>query len=129
MKWEKNRPSDQVEDRRSQPGRGGMFGGGGGRRGGGRNIGLGTIVVALVAGWIFGINPITILGALSGGGELLPPAQTQTQSAPAEAPSDERLVDLSAAHRAFERAGKHWGARVSTLADGLVLSFTQTSAV
>jgi predicted metalloprotease len=92
MKWENNRQSDQVEDRRSQPGGGGgMFGGGGGRRTGGRNIGLGTIVVALVAGWIFGINPITILGALSGGGELMAPAQTQSQTAPgpAQAPTDD----------------------------------------
>ena len=30
-------------------------------------IGLGTIVVALVGGWIFGINPLQILGLLSGG--------------------------------------------------------------
>ena len=30
-------------------------------------IGLGTIVVALVGGWIFGVNPLQILGLLSGG--------------------------------------------------------------
>jgi predicted metalloprotease len=30
-------------------------------------IGLGTIVVALIGGWIFGINPLQILGLLSGG--------------------------------------------------------------
>lgn len=89
MKWEKNRQSDQVEDRRSQTGRGGMFGGGG-HGGGGRNIGLGTIVVALVAGWIFGINPITILGALSGGGDLMAPTeQSQTAPGPAPAPTDD----------------------------------------
>jgi predicted metalloprotease len=63
-----------VEDRRSSSG--------GGRRTGGRNIGLGTIVVALVAGWIFGINPMTILGFLGGAGDL-----TQTQSAPASTPA------------------------------------------
>jgi uncharacterized protein len=84
MKWENNRQSDNIEDRRQSPGGGGgMFGGGGGggRRRGGKGIGLGTIVIALVAGWIFGINPMTILGFLGGGGgELLP---SQTQSAPA----------------------------------------------
>ena len=73
MKWENNRQSDQIEDRRASGG--GMFGGGGApRRVGGRGVGLGTIAIALVAGWIFGINPMTILGALSGG-DLSPSAQ------------------------------------------------------
>jgi predicted metalloprotease len=57
MYWENNRESDQIEDRRNAPG-GGL--GGGRRRVGGRGIGLGTIAIALVAGWIFGINPMTI---------------------------------------------------------------------
>ncbi|UJW79341.1 KPN_02809 family neutral zinc metallopeptidase [Hydrogenophaga sp. SL48] len=83
MKWENNRQSDNVEDRRNgSGGLGGMLGGGGGgqRRVGGRGIGLGTIVIALLAGWIFGINPMTILGFLGGGGGLTPET---TQSAPA----------------------------------------------
>ena len=87
MKWENNRQSDNIEDRRNTPGGGGgMFGGsGGGRRRGGKGIGLGTIAIALVAGWIFGINPMTILGFLGGGGgELMP---SQTQSAPANTTS------------------------------------------
>ena len=88
MKWENNRQSDQVEDRRSSSG-GGMFGGGGGRRTGGRNIGLGTIVVALIAGWIFGINPMTILGFLGGTGELAPSAQVEPASTPASLPTDD----------------------------------------
>jgi predicted metalloprotease len=87
MKWENNRQSDNVEDRRSQPGGGGgMFGGG--RRGGGKGIGLGTIAIALVAGWIFGINPMTILGFLGGAGELAAPAP-QSAPAPAGKPADE----------------------------------------
>ncbi|MEP6770867.1 MAG: neutral zinc metallopeptidase, partial [Polaromonas sp.] len=61
MKWEGNRESDNVEDRRDGGGGGGGFGLGG------RSIGIGTIVVALVGGWIFGINPMTILSMLSGG--------------------------------------------------------------
>jgi len=69
MKWEGNRESDNVEDRRGE-GYGG--GGGGSPVFGGRSIGIGTIVIALVGGWIFGINPLTILGVLSGGGA--PPA-------------------------------------------------------
>lgn len=85
MKWENNRESDQVEDRRSQPGGGGGFGRLGG---GGRGIGIGTIAVALVAGWIFGINPLTILGALSGG-DMVPSAQVEPAQGPAQAPTDE----------------------------------------
>lgn len=84
MKWENNRQSDNIEDRRSTPG------GGGGRRGGGRGIGLGTIAVALVAGWIFGINPMTILGFLGGAGDQMP---TQTQSAPATTGSTGKPTD------------------------------------
>jgi hypothetical protein len=80
MKWEGERQSDNVEDRRGDAG-----GGGGGPRSlGGRGIGLGTIAVALVAGWIFGINPLTVLGLLDGGGA--PPATSQVQQAPAAKP-------------------------------------------
>ncbi len=78
MKWEGNRQSDNVEDRRGSGG----FGGGTGRRIGGRGIGIGTIVIALVGGWVLGINPLTLLGALSGGGAMAPSAQ----QAPAQAP-------------------------------------------
>ena len=88
MKWEGNRESDNVEDRRSDGG-GSGFGGGSGLFGG-RSIGIGTIVVALVGGWIFGINPMTLLSMLSGGGA--PPAQVQ-QQAPAQAPpANDRLA-------------------------------------
>lgn len=82
MKWEGNRESDNVEDRRGE--------GGGGRSGGGllggRGIGVGTIVIALVGGWIFGINPLTILGVL-GGGEAQVQVQQQTP-APESAAND-----------------------------------------
>lgn len=75
MKWEGNRQSDNVEDRRS--------GGGGGPMLGGRNIGIGTIVVALVGGWVLGINPLTILGVLSGGGSPVVQQQSPAQAPPA----------------------------------------------
>jgi predicted metalloprotease len=56
----------------------------GGPRIGGRGIGVGTIVIALLAGWIFGINPMTVLGLLSGGG---PVAEAPLESrAPATRP-------------------------------------------
>ena len=88
MKWEGNRESDNVEDRRSDDG--GGFSGGGGLLGG-RSIGIGTIVVALLGSWIFGINPLTILSMLSGGGS--PPAQVQQQQGPAQRPpADDRMA-------------------------------------
>ena len=70
MKWEGNRQSDNVEDRR----------GDGAPMLGGRSIGIGTIVVALIGGWVLGINPLTLLGVLSGGGSVV------QAPAPAQAP-------------------------------------------
>jgi uncharacterized protein len=79
MKWEGQRQSENVEDRRSGGG-----GGGGFRLGGGRGIGLGSIVIALVAGWIFGINPLTVLGVLGGGGGAI--EAPSAQQSPAQKP-------------------------------------------
>ena len=77
MKWEGNRESSNVEDRRA-----------GGGLGGGRSLGLGTLVIALIAGWVFGINPLTVLGLLEGAS---PPAQVQ--NAPAQRPpADDRMA-------------------------------------
>lgn len=88
MKWEGNRESSNVEDRRSDGG----GGGGGGGLLGGRSIGIGTIVIALVGGAIFGINPLTILGALTGG-DMGQTAQVQPQPGPAKAPpADDRMA-------------------------------------
>ncbi len=76
MKWEGNRESSNVEDRR-----GSGFGGGGL---GGRSIGLGTIAVALVASYFFGINPLTVIEMMSGGSPVAP---AQQQQAPSQAPA------------------------------------------
>jgi len=70
MKWEGQRESQNVEDAR---------GGGGRRMGlpiGGRGLGVGGIVVALLASWALGINPLTLLGVLGGegGGQVQAPA-------------------------------------------------------
>ena len=76
MRWEGNRESSNVEDVRESGG-----GGGGGFGLGGGAIGIGTIVIALVGGAIFGINPLTILGALTGGDSA-----PQAQQGPAPQP-------------------------------------------
>ena len=83
MKWEGNRESDNVEDRRDS----GPSGGGGGGIGG-RGIGIGSIAIALVASYFFGINPMTVLSLLSGGS----PAP-QVQQVPAhKPPADDRTA-------------------------------------
>ena len=79
MKWEGNRESDNVEDRRSS--------GGGGGFGGGRSIGIGTVVLALIGWGVFGINPLTTIGVLSGADA------PQVQQAPAQRPpADDRMA-------------------------------------
>ena len=79
MRMDGQEESSNVEDARgSSGGRAGGGGRGGMRLGGG--VGVGTIIIAVVAGWIFGINPLTVLGFL-GGGDSAP----MTQSAPGPA--------------------------------------------
>src|SRR3569833_3410636 len=60
MRWEGNRESDNVEDRRGEDG-------GGGFGLGGRSIGIGTVAIALVASYFFGISPGTVISLLSRG--------------------------------------------------------------
>ncbi|MDM4768218.1 neutral zinc metallopeptidase [Pelomonas sp. SE-A7] len=68
MKWEGQRESENVEDHR------GNGGGGGGLPGlgalGGRGLGVGGIVVVLLLSWFLGVNPMSLLGAMDGGGGL-----------------------------------------------------------
>jgi len=71
MRWEGGEESSNVEDVRGSGGGGFPIGGG---------LGIGAIVIALIGGAIFGINPLTILSMLEGGGA---PVQ---QQAPAHAP-------------------------------------------
>lgn len=70
MRWEGGEQSSNVEDRRRAGGVGGMMGG--------RGIGMGALLVALLAGLIFGVNPLQLIGMLGAGG----PVQVQQQPAP-----------------------------------------------
>ena len=81
MKWEGHRQSRNVEDRRA--GGGGIPGLGGGRRVGGKGLGLGSIVIAVIAAWIFGINPLTVLGLLGGMDGGAPVSQGPAAAPPA----------------------------------------------
>lgn len=73
MKWEGQRQSDNVEDQRTSGPRRGV------RLGGGRGLGLGGTVLALLAAWALGINPLTMLGLLGTG----VPEQGPTAATPA----------------------------------------------
>jgi predicted metalloprotease len=84
MKWEGNRESDNVEDRRGEGG-----GGGGGFGFGGRSIGIGTIVIALVGSYVLGVSPLTILNMLSGGGGSISTEQQAPSHAP---PADDKMA-------------------------------------
>ena len=81
MRLDEGRESSNVEDRRGEDGR---SGGGGLRLGGGR-MGLGTIVIALVASYFLGINPMTVMSILSGGSDGAMVA-SQPRQGPAPAP-------------------------------------------
>jgi predicted metalloprotease len=74
MRWEGEQESSNVEDRRGA-GRG--FGIPGGARTGG--IGIGTLVIALLGAWLFGVNPLTVIEMLSGGDPVVV-EQSQTRS-------------------------------------------------
>src|SRR5574337_1113482 len=80
MRWEGNRESDNVEDRRDD-------GSGAGFAVGGRHIGIGAVVVALLASYFFGINPMTVLSLLGGGAPV-----AQTQPATHAPPADDQMA-------------------------------------
>ncbi|MGV3655118.1 MAG: neutral zinc metallopeptidase [Noviherbaspirillum sp.] len=71
MRWEGNRRSDNVEDRRGSfmPGR--------------RSVGIGTIAIALVASYFLGVDPGTVIGILTGGQPAMV-EQGQGQRPPAD---------------------------------------------
>lgn len=79
MRMDGQEESSNVEDVRGMSG----GGGGGGMGFGGRSVGIGGVIIAVIAGWIFGINPLTLLGLMpsSGGGQV-----AQQQQGPAPAP-------------------------------------------
>ena len=86
MRWRGGRESSNVEDRRGQGGGFGLPGMGGGmRRGGG--IGIGTLVIAMLVAWLFGINPLSMLGMLDAGGPVIQQPQPRPPQSSAGSPS------------------------------------------
>lgn len=87
MRWDGNRESDNVEDRRDEGGDGSS-----GFRLGGGGIGLGTVAIGLVAWLVFGANPLQVISALSGGGHQQ--VQTQPQQPKVHSAEEEREAKL-----------------------------------
>ena len=106
MRFDDQRESDNLEDRRGS-------GGGGLRLGGGR-LGIGSIAIALVASYFLGVNPLTVLNMLSGGG--LPAIEQSAPEARRGPATDEttRFVSQVLAstedtwHAAFQANGKQY---------------------
>jgi predicted metalloprotease len=94
MRMDGQEESSNVEDVR------GMSGGGGGFGIGGRSIGIGSVAVALIAGWIFGINPLALLGMMSGGGGQV--VEQPQGPAPAPPPGDAGAKFVSQVLRSTE---------------------------
>ncbi|HEX5358031.1 MAG TPA: neutral zinc metallopeptidase [Aquabacterium sp.] len=111
MRWQGNRESDNVEDVRD--GAGG--GAGPGMSFGGRGIGLGSVAVALVASYFLGVNPLTVLNMLSGGGGMSAPSPAhQPAASRSHAPANDEqtrfvrtvLADTEDVwHELFKQAG------------------------
>ena len=97
MRMDGQEESSNVEDVRGMSG----GGGGGGMGFGGRSVGIGGVIIAVIAGWIFGINPLTLLGLMpsSGGGQV---AQQQQGPAPAPPPDDAGAKFVSQVLRSTE---------------------------
>ncbi len=109
MRLDDQRDSDNVEDMR---GASGGFGGGGGFGLGGRSIGIGGVIIALIASYFLGIDPGALIGMLGGGDPG--PAQVAQGPAP-KPPADDpqaRLVSRVLAStedtwgRIFKEAGR-----------------------
>jgi predicted metalloprotease len=81
MRWGDMRRSDNVEDRTS--------GGGGGFGIGGIPLGGGALLLIVVVSLLFGINPLEILGLMSGSGPVVQ-QQAPAPGQPSSAPQDPR---------------------------------------
>src|SRR6476646_83001 len=92
MRWGDMRESQNVEDRT------GMGGGGGGGfpLGGGMRMGFGSLIVLVIVGLIFGINPLEMLGLMGGGGGVVQQAPPQTappgKATPPAPPTPEKTL-------------------------------------
>ena len=84
MRWEGQRRSENVEDRRGLR----VPGGAGG-------AGIGTIVVVMLISWVTGVNPLLLFQAADGIGSMTGGSQAP-QTAPTGAPSNDPQAEFAA---------------------------------
>jgi hypothetical protein len=116
MKWGDFRQSDNVEDRTQGAPEG--SGGGGGFGIGGMHIGAGALILIVIVGWLFGINPLTMLGLLSGNETPPPPSapspgygpQTSAAGAAAQGATTQAAVNKEFSARVLGDTEDVWGA-------------------
>lgn len=100
MRMDGQEESSNVEDVR---GMGGGGGGGGGFGFGGRSLGIGGILIAVLAGWIFGVNPLTLLGMAGRSDPVGQMAPQQRGPAPAPPQNDAQAVFVAKVLRSTEQ--------------------------
>ncbi|HET7260526.1 MAG TPA: neutral zinc metallopeptidase [Casimicrobiaceae bacterium] len=116
MKWGDFRQSDNVEDRTQGAPEG--SGGGGGFGIGGMHIGAGALILIVIVGWLFGINPLTMLGLLSGNETPPPPSapspgygpQTSAAGAATQGATTQAAVNKEFSARVLGDTEDVWGA-------------------
>ncbi len=103
MRWEGQRRSDNVEDRRGVRVPGGMAGGG-----------IGTVLVVMLISWVTGVNPLLLFQMADGlGGGSPAPTQTGPTGAPANDPQAEFVAVVLADTedtwtRVFQQGGERY---------------------
>jgi predicted metalloprotease len=112
MRWGDFRRSDNVEDRTG----GAPEGSGGGFPLGGMHIGGGALIILVIVGMLFGINPLEMLGLLGGGGGTV----QQEQAAPPYGPQGNGVASSADVNKDFSRAvlgdtEDVWGATFKSL--------------
>lgn len=88
MRWGDMRPSDNVEQRGS--------GGGGFPIGGGMRLGGGAIIVIVIVSLVLGVNPLSLLSTMEGGGPVVQsPAPTQPAQTNAQRAAKDPAFDMA----------------------------------
>ena len=124
MRWEDQRRSDNVEDRRGMRVPGGVAGGG-----------IGTIVIVLIVSWLTGANPLTLLqmaGGAGGGGSEAPAQQGQVGAPTGDPQAEFSAVVLASTEdawtRVFQQAGERYQPPTLVLFDDAVQSACGTNS-
>jgi predicted metalloprotease len=117
MRWGDFRRSDNVEDRTGGMPEGG--GGGGGFGFGGMRLGGGAMIILVIVGMLFGINPFEMLGMMGGGSGPVqaPPQQSappgygpQTKASPAAPATGTAAVNMEFSRKVLGDTEDVWGA-------------------